>query len=1484
MLLLWVALAITQQRAGQGQRAGVGARQRLSKELLEIAAQLRGGAKHLAHRRSMYAEEAYDATQLYQETVSSMGQAFEKLGTDAVSLHDTIQQSLNEITGKEADQAALEQQIEEQASTHEEAFNIMLTDVEKLENQINTSYAGELEHYQALTEELLERVADAITDASGARDEAITRFGFTTEDTLHAALSEVQEATAEMNHELKMGRDDFEDLADESEDDIDDFIDEYKDLSKKIERSNKKGTVKILTRQKGLDRKLNKAQKDFDKDKQRLDKDITKYEKKQDKFVKSTAEKAVKQMEKTEKKIKKVQQKAMKSDAKDLGKVEKVAFKDIKKTVKYAEKEGKIFAKSALKAQKVETKDTKKFEKEAGDVTKDTESLVEDVADANSFIRLLDRNFIEEHGAAHKDLTNELNAELKESSTETQAEILKLQKEMKLEAKDAAIEVQDANMDLHDKVIEPTKERLDEARRQAMVSMLASIEEATGTTEKAQTTAKVGHSAAEVNQEAYDDVMGEFNTAITLAKGNKEQTEAMLNRILGLQKVSFLSKGRNFQTEASQSVKTMPSDFVEWNNKIAEAVRDYAGTVDKELMHDTTDGKKIQKLLKQQALGLKQHTDVEMKTILALQSKDFADLNRQFQTSDRVLAGDLAHTNASFTNDLLGKTTDDLDQAHRELKFFFDGLLDKTEKETKNSAAMSEEQAGANMRRIMNLLSQMDTESGLKSSSLLGAADQTEATVGTIDKDVKQNDFDFDRTTKASNAGQAKLGASAMSTLQMAINSALSTAEGADRNAILALANTFKQDERALIGDTVHKFSDDLSAAQLQHVKKVEHMQENMRALGLTANKKSHELNGEVDVSDEEANQISKYLADSQNRMRATAGEIERSATSLLKQSQRQQGGILKDAQDAMSREAEEVGKDLKGVKQQIDKKVQGISAETASHNVDLSQLADQELSQALTAVGREPDMLEQTENQANMLERTLESGFEDGMERFDKRNDALKLRSEDFERTIANQNKATLLTEQLENKGRLSEERVTAGTKVLGEKTGSVSEDAATDVAVAGSKAESDIKGASMQTDLHLQNMEASEQAFYAKQEAKDSDLASQVGLELRNVQQVQYDAMSKGKDMDTEKLDIQQLLENERRSLEKNLAYLQNFSIASGEKVKGVLNHVTQVIQTRLASADEHMAQIAQRQAAIESQADAILSSQAMQQLQRLSSADDYAAQVAREDDFLAMWMKDHTHAAEGFRAQVEKAFAKHAEASEVQRAVLQASDEEAKERAAWIEQAMAAKMQQQALQASVGSTEGVEKGMEAAIAAFKGREKANEALDSARIDTIAQAQSRLHKHGQKMLGDGQRALDALRETDGKSHNELNDMEKLLRSLGATHDAEVDAKMKELEDRQRNFDKQLMFAAMPADPPGSVRPPPTEKDLQYLLQEAKALSVAHEDLQAKHAAAGEQIGALLQKLTGALEKVQQESKDKPAALVEKKKTSSEAHMRTQR
>lgn len=1484
MLLVWVALAITSERAAPRVLTDHESADAQLAPLFYMAGEaIRQGTSLLeAKRRSRYDDDEVpeDLTPRYEQTMSSMQNAFTMLSDKAASTETMIQNHVDAIRSIMDDIAQTEAALGVVMESNEETNKGFTDQIEQLGITINNSYVLRYEQFAKLLPEMELELNTERDDNVAQQELLLTDLTQKMSDETGSAQLYVEQAMSDLKRELKLAFKDNEDLIDAAGDEADELIDGYGDAVGKNERDLKKATVKVLVRQKKAERGIKKFERDLTKEEKGIEKDDVKYKKKEAKSDKKAYDKLKKLYEKAIKEVKKDQAKAKKSGEKDLAKSVKGLFKENKKTNKFMLKEGKTFAKDAAKAAKENTKTTVVLTKQIGEEVKDAEDLREDVMERQSSIHGLLALYEQANADAGVNLRDEMNAERKDSADQTKEESRDVKDRIRDLGGSLMVDAKEFEHNLHDKVTEPSKEKLDEAQRAANMAMLSNLEAAQQTSEKAKGIAKEGNNAARVHQEEFDDLFQAWNSAVLKVSTAKDKTAADLTRVLQLQKVRFMALGRQFATENAVGVKTLPPSFIDMVNKMNEDVRMIAATFNSDLDKDNADSKKVLGLLMQQARDMKMKSDANRDTVSALQSKDYATINRALQTSSKLLSGAVSSANNSVSTDVVAAGADDLARASRAQMVFINNLLDKTQKENKNAVAQSAELNDSELRRIMNLLSQVDTQSELRHSSLLASGDMAQETVNSISNEVQLTDKGLQRDQKNAERANGKLGPTAMSSLQMNLQAVLSKSQGQERNLILQLFGKERDKERQQLDKALGDFGDEVTAEQMQGAQTIQKIQETIRALGLEANKKSHALNAEVDGGGDVANQIQGILADAANRLRSETNTIERVSVSNLKASHRQQEGIVKDAQEAVSRETEGISKDLRSVKQGLDKKEQGIAADARSEEQELANLAQTDLQGALTSVGLEPQQLKQQEDQAGAVSHALEAGFQDGMARFDHKTGELKLQTAGFEREIRDSRSMAMKTEQLENKGRLSEDRVSESTKVLGEKTGSLTQDAAAAVVMAGSGVETQLKGESLHTDMRLQTLDAQEQGIYAKQAAMASDLASAVGTELQNVDQVELYAAGQQKEVEAGKLTVEQLLADEKESLEKNIGYLKNFSIASSERVTEMLDHVTEVLEHRLSSAEEGMQRITDRQQHIQDKLAETLGSKAMEQLRRLGQADDYAHFVEHEDEYIHDWMLEHYHESQGFRERVEKGFADHGAVVEAHEAEMAANQKEAEERARLLQQLTEHRLEQYAMQSSAGSTDAIQQGVNTAMDAFQRREQASEALDQARLDGVQAAQSRLHDKGKRMLARGKDALDKVRLENGEGNGKLFEMEDLLKKLGATHEGEIDAKMQELHERQRNFDRQLMFATEPA-PPSDTKVY-TDKDLHFLLHEATELSSAHEALQAKHAAAGEQIGGLLQKLTAALEKVQSQKKNTPAALVQKK--GAEAQLRTQR
>merc|ERR1719345_698177 len=98
---------------------------------------------------------------------------------------------------------------------------------------------------------------------------------------------------------------------------------------------------------------------------------------------------------------------------------------------------------------------------------------------------------------------------------------------------------------------------------------------------------------------------------------------------------------------------------------------------------------------------------------------------------------------------------------------------------------------------------------------------------------------------------------------------------------------------------------------------------------------------------------------------------------------------------------------------------------------------------------------------------------------------------------------------------------------------------------------------------------------------------------------------------------------------------------------------------------------------------------------------------------------------------------------------------------------------------------STAEIEKGFGDSMGTFKKRQEAAGELDEERIKKLLNVQQGLTSKMNQAIADGDRALEETAQTSGGSYDQMHQMEGLLSKMGQVHDEEVNAKMKNLQDR---------------------------------------------------------------------------------------------------
>jgi len=563
-----------------------------------------------------------------------------------------------------------------------------------------------------------------------------------------------------------------------------------------------------------------------------------------------------------------------------------------------------------------------------------------------------------------------------------------------------------------------------------------------------------------------------------------------------------------------------------------------------------------------------------------------------------------------------------------------------------------------------------------------------------------------------------------------------------------------------------------------------------------------------------------------------------------------------------------ELSKVSAALRGQLEHTMRALGDQSATFDASVLKQVDDSLfymnhdrSQSSKGIAAMLQLLAAKETQVKAADKSAETAEANGRERWATGSEENKQRADLLVRQFQTRSSGEDPTAAGQGRQEVSGERMSASIDTLGEQTEDISGKAADEVEIAGSSVTSSAKTGEAELQMNMAKIESQEQKAFEEQNQRDRQLAEAVGLDLSKMNEVQVQAMRDYAASAAARSQVSNLLSNENESLEKNTAYLEHYNQVTGENLMKIMGEVAMQIEKAMHSMTKDQSYLDGVQTGTEMRVDDLMGSEAVQSLQKIAGADELSMKVEMEDEFLAEWMQDFQHEADGFRARVETGFATSDEAMELHQSEIEKSEQEAKDRDAMLEGKMVAGIGAMANEVDFGGVGGVEEGFEAGIGAFDDKTKTTNALDNMRINGLASILGSVGSQFGAKMADAKGDMSHLRNAGKTEAQNVKVLQEMLDNMIKFYDAEASRQQKVLSERQQRFQDDLLLAGVSAGGEAPVLPP-TPAETASLLAEAQSLALKHDVLEEKHDQMGAAIGTLLAKLTDVVGKVNDQAK----------------------
>lgn len=1457
-MLAWVAVALALEHA-----ATADAERRLLEQTQELLAI---GAKLKQHRGQLFSpDEVEDLTERYHIVVENTKDAYSALASRQEVSMEKIEMLLKKIL-QVKDSIA---EVEEAAAENAEGFNdrVEATDelILELQKTVNATadekdnFIKEAQHNKEEADTELDQVQLDFDDQLNKEKNHMFDADRESKAYLKSALNEAENDVKTANREAFGYLDDRKRELDQSNEELPESTEESK-----RERDG------LVDRQRDTFKHLADNVKGFEKGFQRFektyDKNLGKYSKGSEKTDAKMYKNLDKQMAVTSKEILKNQNKEIKFEDKKVAKEERKEVRNWAADKKVYGKESVFFEKDAAKARKEMARAAVRLAKDflrAGD---DAAQLHDEVKGGEADIARLGDQLESKVQDSRASLQADLLVERKAKSDEAVAAGEQLAEQVS--SKYASLEATNKEQldRLRKEVVDISGEKLSEAAKRAATVILAQIEDSTNEQLRAHTLGKEFHSEAAHVDKVTGGVEQRFDRAKNVVETALKSMTDESKREMGMNKVTMMGLGKQFVGQTTKNLDIIDSKAVtSLKDKALQDSREVGRAFMEQLRNDAETKKQVAQLMLKQAQDMRNHATTQDSAIDALQGQDVGKILRSLQTQEKIEAAKVSSVNNTLRVDLLDALPDRLKKAHNALR----SHIEEKGQQVLTAEKLFLEKIGltnqGDLQRLFELVKEADSADKDNSEHVLEGQSILAEKLRGMAEQLVTNKETYDQVVHSAESAQAEIGPQGLANLESAIKARGAHQMGDFESTANKVYHDAKQTGRKYMDSEVDKFSGKTHEYLDDAGKKIRHALAMVTALETRTEHESRELSNKAEEGGSEAEQIILMLTALQEGLQSESVSIEAGADSNAKELSRAIQAILDEGKAGVERQQSRARALLHSAKMELGQQLADLEHGLVVKNNEMKGASMEALAPFERAVENEKDTLKQTVSQADAVDGAMQTGLSDGLRRWEDREADVGTKTAVMERGMIAAKAKPPKAEQVEDKGRLSEERAEAGIQVLGEETESLSQSAGDGVALAGGQVASQAKAAGMGIQLQLNGIEAQEKRAFQEQSARDEALSTGVGSFLSSISDVQQAGMRRQADLAAGGQGIEQLLKNEHESLTQNIKFLKNFQQQEGEHVAEMLGHVTKAMEIRLHKSTQGLADIAAQQHMVEGQLDEILGSAAYKQLAKLRRADDFSTEVLMDDEFLRDWIGEYNASAADWREGIEKAFASHEEAAALHAAEVQAGDAENKERLAEYDEIAKQNLEKMAGSIeSAASTDEIEQGVEKSMAMFGERQKAGEALDEARIKSLLTTQERLGTKMQGALDAGRRELERTQKAGGKSNAEFFAIQKLLGNLAAQHDEEVAAKMKALAERQRAFDRALLTATVGG---GGQPAAPTEKDVQDLVKEAESLSQEHEELGQKRQAVGQKISGLFAKLSSALEQAHAEAKAKEDA-----------------
>jgi len=964
----------------------------------------------------------------------------------------------------------------------------------------------------------------------------------------------------------------------------------------------------------------------------------------------------------------------------------------------------------------------------------------------------------------------------------------------------------------------------------------------------------------------------QFLTSALNSVSNSEYIAAKeTKKVVSMNKARMLALAQSF-SESNKQPAVLGSEARDMKDKASDELLTATKALMEKLIGEKSGHAKQLNVAKREAQDLASATQSQAASVAALQQQDVGSLNRDLASAQKNLLQKVTSLNNTVDTRLVQMTLNFLKKASNSAKDALKERGEATRDEVKDAAGKRDIANEEDLKQLMDLIQAIDSKDQMNSEEVAEKAAQLAEKLSENAEVIKTTQATNDAANKFNMASQESMGEGAVAALGLRSNTLLSGVMAHSDSMLAEKVAQTKADESRVLGKAKDAFTTYLGGLK-------DRVEEYFRKNLNKAHEKEQEMAEGAQKESEKITQggrdvegVYSMLENLGLALQTDAVKVERDTESSLGKSRRDRQSITDEAKDGINQEVDTAKTGLSRVEQVLNGILAGYGqdAQAKDQALENEEARSEQAAQAMLAaiLGN----MDQNINQISAKDKASMVALQDGLKRWGDAESNAETKEGIFERNIMSRNAKPTKAAGLKASTEISEDRAEAGLNSLGSETKDLGEDAESKVAMAGSESETQAKASGISTEMRLQGIESQEERAYEMQDARDHALANAVGQKLQDIRKVQLDAGSDQKYVQFSVDAVRNLLNTELSSLQQNTKYLDTYQQQQGELVTQELGNLVALMMKTAHGGQQQYADIQGRQGTAEMRLAEIQGSAAFQTLSKIQSADDYSLQTMMDNEVLEQWMQDFQAGADVWRDNVEKNFREHEEAQALHAEEIRKTDEEHKKHREDMEKLGTSSIEGMLGTMKVIPTDEIENGFDQGMQAYKAKEAAVGELDEERIKNLLATQQALKG---KMADAIDAGNGALRETlkQGGGGAQLIKMRAILRRMADMHDAEVEAKLKGLRERQARFDEQLLLATLGGNGNGTDEQAPetSQAQLDALVEEAHALTQKHTQLEQKRINTGEDISKAFGQLIAAMqEHSEQSTQPAPSTLAQ--------------